>query len=356
MFLAQLAILLAAVLAEPTPVVIVGGSTSRLVRETDAPQPYTFVLTLQGAATEPAVVAWTVTSNQHSSRQTGFISFPPSASTSRRKNVTIALPGDDFLRPGIHQLDVVFEAVSGVTVSGGPHVTIVMEEDDEPLFYPDEFSWDEGDVAHQVFTMEPSSDRFVNWETVDGSAIAGRDYVADSGVFHFRSNEPWGRADIQLLDNNLHDGDREFFIRLENGVVGTVTIRDDELFLGGRPTIAIADAVVAEEASGGATAAAFEVSLPFASTLPISVTILTGDGTAIAGIDYQAVKETILFAPGETKKYFIVPILDDTFGEDEETFFIFIRAMLNAQVRRTVATGRILQNEPDDDRRRSARH
>jgi hypothetical protein len=353
----MLVILLAAVLAESTPVVIVGGSTSRLVRETDAPQPYTFVLTLQGAATEPAVVAWTVTSNQSTSKQTGFVSFPPSASTSRKKNVTIALPGDDFQRITPTQLDVVFEAVSRVTVAGGPHVTITMEEDDDPLFYAEDFfAYDEGDVANLLFTMEPPAEAFVNWETLPGSAIEGRDYIGDSDVFHYRSNQPWGVAHVQLLDNDVLDGDRELYVRLENGVIGTIPIRDDELTLGGRPEISIADATVAEEINGGATAAAFEVSLSKTSTLPDSVTIRTGDITAIAGIDYQAVKETIVFAPGETKKSLVVPILDDTFGEDEETFFVSIRAMLNGQVRRLSATGRILGNEPDDDRRRSARH
>jgi hypothetical protein len=357
MFLAQLVILLAAVLAEPTPVVIVGGSTSRLVRETDASHPYTFVLTLQGATTEPAVVAWTVTSNQSTSKQTGFVTFPPSASTSRKKNVTIALPGDDFLRATPTQLDVVFGAVSGVTVSGGPHVTIVMEEDDDPLFYADDFfSYDERDVAGLVFTMEPSAEAFVNWETMPGSALEGRDYVGDSGVFHFKTNQPWGRADVELLDNAVLDGDRELYVRLENGVTGKITIRDDELFPGARPEISVADATVAEEINGAATAAEFTVSLSSKSTLPVSVTLQTGDTTAIAGIDYQAVRETIVFAPGETKKTLVVPILDDTFGEDDETFFVSIRAMLNGQVRRLGATGRILKNEPDNDRRRATRH
>lgn len=50
-----------------------------------------------------------------------------------------------------------------------------------------------------------------------------------------------------------------------------------------------------------------------------SVAYATSNGTATAGQDYVAVSGTLNFAPGETAKTFIVPILNDTEVEGDET-------------------------------------
>jgi hypothetical protein len=59
-------------------------------------------------------------------------------------------------------------------------------------------------------------------------------------------------------------------------------------------------------------------------TGPVSVRFTTHDGTAIAGEDYSSVAVTVLFAPGETFKSVLVPILNDNLPEDPETVILML--------------------------------
>ena len=73
---------------------------------------------------------------------------------------------------------------------------------------------------------------------------------------------------------------------------------------------------------GPASQAAFTLSLPSPSALPVAVEFSTADGTALAGSDYEAASGTLTFAPGETSKTIIVPTVNDLVTEDDETFVV----------------------------------
>ena len=64
---------------------------------------------------------------------------------------------------------------------------------------------------------------------------------------------------------------------------------------------------------------AFRVSLARAASYPVRVDYATADGTATAGEDYGAVRDTLTFAPGETEKTVEVPLLEDRAAEGDET-------------------------------------
>jgi len=72
--------------------------------------------------------------------------------------------------------------------------------------------------------------------------------------------------------------------------------------------------------------AAFTLSLSQASTVPQRVTVTTTPGTATYGVDYFApLKQTILFAPGQTTQTFSIATLRDAGGdkvEGRETFIV----------------------------------
>ena len=56
------------------------------------------------------------------------------------------------------------------------------------------------------------------------------------------------------------------------------------------------------------------------STGAVGVTLTTSNGTATAGSDYTAVRQTVSFADGDTaNKTVTIPILDDTLFEGNET-------------------------------------
>jgi hypothetical protein len=66
--------------------------------------------------------------------------------------------------------------------------------------------------------------------------------------------------------------------------------------------------------------AVFTVSISVPSTLPLTVTYATADGTALAGRDYVATSGTLTFAPGITSKTVCVLILDDGIVESNLSF------------------------------------
>jgi len=109
--------------------------------------------------------------------------------------------------------------------------------------------------------------------------------------------------------------------------------------------IAIADASVAEEASG-APNAVFAVSLSTSSTQPVTVHFATADESATDGGDYTGVSGTLTFAPGETIQTITVPINDDTRDELDETFFVLLSTPTNAVLVDSTGVGTIVDDDP----------
>jgi len=87
-----------------------------------------------------------------------------------------------------------------------------------------------GTVAIQVCrtggTIGPLS---VDYNTQDGSAVAGQDYQSASGTLSWGDGESGCKdINITLIDNNDEDGTKTFAIVLNNGQTLAVAIRDDE--------------------------------------------------------------------------------------------------------------------------------
>src|SRR5262249_3304991 len=100
-------------------------------------------------------------------------------------------------------------------------------------------------------------------------------------------------------------------------------------------------------AAGGSTApsAAFTISLSQSSSQTITVSYATANGTATAGSDYVASSGPINFAPGETQKTLLIPIIPDSVPEPDETFYVRLSNPSNA----TLTDGEGLGTIKDDD-------
>ncbi|MEO8352192.1 MAG: Calx-beta domain-containing protein [Chthoniobacteraceae bacterium] len=81
----------------------------------------------------------------------------------------------------------------------------------------------------------------------------------------------------------------------------------------------------APEGSLGNGFADVVVTLSSPRTEPVSVTVTTSDGTAIAGEDYISLPPTVLtFAPGETTQAVSVPLISDRTFENDEFFKVHL--------------------------------
>ena len=92
------------------------------------------------------------------------------------------------------------------------------------------------------------------------------------------------------------------------------------------PPVFVSDATVVEGDSG-ARDAVFTVTMGDTSLVPVTVNYRAADAevpSAAAGSDYLPVLGTVVFAPGETRKTFTVPILGDLAREGNETFNVIL--------------------------------
>ena len=97
----------------------------------------------------------------------------------------------------------------------------------------------------------------------------------------------------------------------------------------------------------GAANLEFVVSLESASTATVSVDYATADGTAVAGSDYAAASGTVQFAPGETRKFVSVTVLNNPAAPTgtSKQMEILLANPQNAALAVDAATGTIIDKD-----------
>jgi large repetitive protein len=201
-----------------------------------------------------------------------------------------------------------------------------------------------------VSLTEPHSNSVtVNYNTADGSATAGSDYLAVSGKLTFAKNEMSKSILVPIRGDRIPEADRYFSVQLSNSKggakiadgVGLVTIVDDE------PRLSIND-VSALEGNSGTTPFAFTVSLSAAYDVPVTVHYTTADGSASAGVDYVAQSGTLTFEPGQpTTQTITVMVNGDQVPELNKTFVVNLSTPDSyTQIVRGTGVGTIIDASP----------
>jgi Calx-beta domain len=141
----------------------------------------------------------------------------------------------------------------------------------------------------------------VRYRTVDGSADAGQDYVDTTGTLSWTTPGPRVVA-VQVERDDLHEPDEAFTVELfgARGVAiadGTATVtvlNDDGSALGGGVVVAIPAGGICWWPSDHCV---IPVHLNTVARAPVSVSVRTVDGTAVAGEDYYPIKKDIVTIP-----------------------------------------------------------
>ena len=82
-----------------------------------------------------------------------------------------------------------------------------------------------------------------------------------------------------------------------------------------------------------------------ASDAPAEIGFATSNQTAVAGADYQALAETLVFAPGETNRVLAIPLLDDADAEGDETIGLHLIPTASGDVGTPAAATLVLQDD-----------
>lgn len=110
-------------------------------------------------------------------------------------------------------------------------------------------------------------------------------------------------------------------------------------------TFVMVDNPRAIEGTGVASAMTFTVNLLGTSTSPVKVDYATADRSALAGSDYTATSGTLTFAPGETVKTVVVPLVPDATPEYNEAFVLNLFNPVNTAIFTPTGSATII----DDD-------
>jgi hypothetical protein len=141
----------------------------------------------------------------------------------------------------------------------------------------------------------------VHYRTVDGSAVAGQDYVATTSTLSWSAPGPRVVA-VQVERDDLYEPDEEFAVELfgPRGVTivdGTATakvLNDDEGVQGGGVVVAVPAGGICWWPSDHC---GIPVQLNTIALAPVSLSLRTVDGTAVAGRDYVPIKKQVVTIP-----------------------------------------------------------
>ncbi|MEZ4870531.1 MAG: Calx-beta domain-containing protein [Caldilineaceae bacterium] len=202
-------------------------------------------------------------------------------------------------------------------------------------FAPTSYAVDEGATAivHVELSHMSALSVTVNYATSDGSATAGNDYVAASGVLTFTPGQLSKDIVISTTTDAVDEPSENLNLTLSAptnaelgspGDTASIVIRDKT------PAAALRFSSATYSVNEGDGSATIEVTLSPASASAVTVTYATANDTAKVDTDYSAANGQLVFAPGETSKSFSVAIVNDQLNENDETLQLHLSAPVNA--------------------------
>jgi uncharacterized repeat protein (TIGR01451 family) len=270
-------------------------------------------------------------------------------------NKTIAVPvnGDTVYEPD-ESFQVVLSNPVNATLARSTATGTIVNDDPAPSLSIQGVSVAEGNsgTTNAVFTVnlsgQSSYQTSVNYQTGDGTAQAGTDYAALTGILVLPPGTMSGSITVQVNGDTLYEADETFVVTLSNpthAVLGTPaqatgTILNDDP----PPSLAINDISVLE-GNSGTTPAVFTVTLSAASSFGTTVDYATAGGTATQGVDFVGASGTLTFPPGTLTQPITVAVNGDTLNEPDETFTVTLTNPVQATIAKSVGQGTILNDD-----------
>ncbi len=277
----------------------------------------------------------------------GTVTFNPGDTT---QTISITINGD-ALGEDDETFTVRLSNPIGASISDATGVGTILD-DDRPDLSIDDQTIIEGDsgVDTMTFTVTLSAVSAqtvtVKYATVNGTAIAGKDYVAASGTLTFAPGDTSKTIDVLVPGDTRVESHKTFTIALSAPTNATIsdanglgTILENEPI----PTVSVGDATVNEGEADKTVNVTFTLSS--ASDDTVVVRYATIDGTALAGSDYVAAGGNVVFSPGQTSKTVAITIKGDAIAEPTETFSVGVTDVVGAAVADGLGVVTILDND-----------
>jgi hypothetical protein len=173
----------------------------------------------------------------------------------------------------------------------------------------------------------------VSYTTADVTARAGSDYIATNGTLTFAPGETSKNITVQVIGDTVFEPHETFSVNLFSAFnaaiasgMGAGTILNDDFAAVGVLGFG-ANNFTANEGDNFATVTLARTGeLGGTSTVDVAtqdnlafVDCAAANGTALQRCDYTTTVTTVTFAPDETSKSFVIPIINDAYPEGNET-------------------------------------
>ena len=248
------------------------------------------------------------------------------------------------------------------TVEGPRFLTVTVADNDLPLVGVEAArdSYAEGRLgAIRVFRANYVEDGgiVVNLRFIHTGNVTIQDHrpaVTGDRRYHFEDDGEQ-TVYIRLAEEDGDEADGAFAVQLLEGDEYRIDPQHSAtsfVVLDSDPTPVLS--VTGATASEGGESIDFRVALSSTVSPPsrqtVTVDYATRDGTAVAGEDYTAVRGTLTLTPEATEGVISVPLLDDGWAEDLETFSLVVTSPSNAMLpdgqSSLTSTGTIEDDEP----------
>ena len=192
----------------------------------------------------------------------------------------------------------------------------------------------------------------LRYGTAAGTAIATRDYTAQSQVaVTIPAGLTTATVAVPILQDDVYEADESFFVDLSDpdgadlgsDMRAVITIVDDD----SPPTLSVRDAAAVDEESGPLS---FVVERTGETSLPVTFSWSTEDGTAEAGSDFTAASGTVTIPATSSTAALQVQLLPDLLAENDETLSVTLSNPVGAAIADGSANGVILDNDQTADR------
>lgn len=268
-----------------------------------------------------------------------YQSFNPTAYTfapgETVRSVRVMLVDDVRAEPVEHFTLTATPAAGGALSAQTTGIVTLVDNDgalDTPqLFVRDAFVDETAGLARFVVQLgrQPGASSnetvVVRWSTADGTALAGQDYVATSGVLRFAPGESVHTLSVEIVDDAWREPAERFALVLADAsgaqiadgrAVGLIGASDAPAVA--RPGLSLGATRVSE--ADGWIDLAVALDAPATTLLRVGISPAFGAGvvsTATAA-DYRLLAGQVVFEPGQTLRSVRIALADDTLLEGDE--------------------------------------
>jgi hypothetical protein len=163
----------------------------------------------------------------------------------------------------------------------------------------------------------------VHYSTADGTALAGVDYQATSGVLFFTNGIGTNLISVPIINNSLVLGNHNFSVSLFNPTApGQLVAPSNQVvtIVDNNSGLSFSSPVYTVLKTG--VAATITVQRTDNTNTASTVNFATANGSALAGTDYLATNGTLAFTNGQTSQTFAVTVIAGTTVQPDKTVLL----------------------------------